>query len=112
MCFGLLLRNRLPLSIATAITLTSLVVMTKGVSAQQVAPAAEATTAQLRELADAVRRNNFDAAATTRADRLLELTARRIWNYHGDDGKLRAYEGAYDSEVVRSGTPCLMFASR
>jgi hypothetical protein len=112
MGFGLLLRNRLTLSVAVAITLTSLVVITADVSAQQAAPAAEATTTQLRELADAVRRNNFDAAATTRADRLLELTARRIWNYHGDDGKLRAYEGAYDAEVVRSGTPCLMFASR
>lgn len=70
------------------------------------------STAQLRADAEAILRIQFDAEATARALKFLELTKRRIWGYHADNGQHRAYEGAYEAEVVRSNKPCLLFNSR
>lgn len=70
------------------------------------------STAQLRADAEAILRVQFDAEATARALKFLELTKRRIWGYHADNGEHRAYEGVYEAEVVRSNKPCLLFNSR
>lgn len=70
------------------------------------------STAQLRADAESIIRVQFDAEATSRALKFLELTKRRIWGYHADNGEHRAYEGAYEAEVVRSNKPCLLFGSR
>lgn len=93
-----------------------LVVVVGAISTPFTAYAAETarddSTAQLRADAESILRIQFDAEATARALKFLELTKRRVWGYHADNGEHRAYEGAYEAEVVRSNKPCLLFNSR
>lgn len=69
------------------------------------------STAQLRRC-----RGDSPHSIRRRSDgpalKFLELTKRRIWGYHADNGQHRAYEGGARSRAVRSNKPCLLFNSR